>query len=159
MGFLAFALLSFLLGILLFFNTDFSKQDWKSGVSGAFILVLIAVGVGLIVITFVHPMGEYKEDSLLSTQEITSYEILDVENYYIESDEFITYFVINEIISENGKEIETPAITKLKSNVEIIKVKDCKMPRVEKYLVKWESSGWTFAKEKDKTVYKIYIPE
>ena len=153
MGFLAFALLSILLGLFLLAIKDFKKRAWKSVIGG----FLTAVGISLIITTFIFPTGEYKEQ-LLSAQEITSYEILGTKNYYIESEEFITYFVINEIISENGKEIETPAITKIKSNVEIIKVKDCKMPRVEEYLVKWESSGLTYAKEKDKTVYKIYIP-
>ena len=154
MGFMAFGLLAILLGLFLLAITNFKKRDWKSVIGG----FLTAVGISLIITTFIFPTGEYKEEHLLSTQEITCYEILGTENYYIESDAFITYFVINEIISENGKKIETPAITKIKSNVEIIKVKDCKIPRVEEYFVKWESSGWTYAKEKDKTVYKIYIP-
>ena len=121
--------------------------------------ILLSIGICLCINTFFAPIGSYKESEVISSQEIVSYEILGTENYYIESDEFITWFVINEVLSANGKKVETPAITKPKSDVEIIKEKDCKIPRVEEHLIKWESSGWTFAREKNKTVYKIYIPE
>lgn len=149
MGFLIICICFIAISITMFILRLFDKINFSDELLTIIISFSLVIGIVFIYTSFNLPIGKFKDATLISTENIEPYEVSGNARYYIDSEGFVTFFITDEI---NPR-------TVTKSDVEIIKVKDCKMPRVEEYLMKWESSGWTYAREKDKTVYKIYIPE
>lgn len=148
------------LGLSIFFLVQVFTLGNKKKVAWAylamwavcFILGIFASGLG-----YMEPFGGYEEPQLISTSEATfvSYEGYDI--YVIEDGESIICY---EKVKANGVEYKMNPQILSESTVEVISEKDCKIPRIEEYLIKGKSSfPWSIAKEKDKTEYKIYVPE
>lgn len=130
---------------------------WWYLAMGAVCLILSFVSCG---ICYLEPFGGYEEPQLISTSEVTfvSFEGQDV--YVIDDGANIICYEKVEVITADGREYKMNPKILFESTVEIIPEKECQMPRIEEYLIKGKSSfPWTFAKENDKTVYKIYVPE
>ena len=120
------------------------------------------LGAGILGVLFgmFIPLKGYEEPQLISTTEATciSYEEEDIFVFY--DNETVLFYKKYEVINIDGKEYEMKPQILLRDQIEIIPEKDCKMPRIEKYLIKGKSSyPWGVATQMDKTMYKIYVPE
>lgn len=130
-----------------------------------FVYVVIVAGVfaagvlGVLFGMFV-PLRGYEEPQLISTTEATfiSYEEEDIYLFY--DDKTVLCYEKTEVISANGKDYEMKPKIFSRDDVEIIPVEDCKMPRIEKYILNGESSfPLGLATKISKTQYKVYVPE
>lgn len=146
------------LGLSIFFLVQVFTLGNKKKVAWAylamwavcFILGIFASGLG-----YMEPFGGYEEPQLISTSEATfvSFEGQDV--YVLDDGENIICYEKVE-----GRQYKMNPKILFESMVEVIPEKDCKIPRIEEYLIKGKSSfPWSIAKENDKTEYKIYVPE
>ena len=154
---IVFAIISAILGVLLFASLPRLIRTFKEWMKLIVACLLLAgTFMGLLFGLFM-PFGGYEEPELIEVYEVVSFILDDKEIYVVDGSDECMVFVRVTVIKAEGY-TKSAKLMQLEGECNIVPEENCKMPRVEEYIERGKGSIWSLAKEKERTIYRIYVP-